>query len=302
VTGPEPSAGDVEHTVLSVLRGAEAWLERRGVEAPKRSAELLLGKVLGLGRLQLYLAHDRPLDPKERAAMRTLVARRGEHEPVAHLLGSWSFRGLELAVSPAVLIPRPETEELVELALAHCPTAARIVDLGTGSAAIAIALAKARADVQVLAVDQSADALAIAAANVQRHGLADRVELRSGSWWSAVPAAAAFDLVVSNPPYIDPADPQGLAADVHRFEPAAALFTAPGDPVSCYRAIGLQLASRLLPGGWFVAETGGTASAPALQWLQQLPGFDEVSLRADLAGQPRFLVARRQGARLPLPT
>jgi release factor glutamine methyltransferase len=302
VTGPETSAGDVEHTVLSVLRGAEAWLERRGVEAPKRSAELLLGKVLGLGRLQLYLAHDRPLDPKERATMRALVARRGEHEPVAHLLGSWSFRGIELEVGPAVLIPRPETEELVELALQHCPTAARIIDLGTGSGAIAIAIAKARTDVQVVAVEQSPAALAIARANVQRHGLGERIRLLAGSWWREVPVGSVFDLVVSNPPYIDPGDPQGLAEDVRRFEPEAALFTAPGDPVSCYRAIGAELAARLAAGGWFVAETGGTASAPALQWLQQLPGFDEVALRPDQAALPRFLVARRQGARLPLPT
>ena len=295
MTGPEPSAGDVAHTVLSVLRGAEAWLERRGVDAPKRSAELLLGKVLGLGRLQLYLAHDRPLDPRERAAMRALVARRGEHEPVAHLLGSWSFRGLELAVGPAVLVPRPETEELVELALAHCPPGARVVDLGTGSGAIAIAIAVARADVSVLAVEQSAEALAIAAANVARHGLGERVELRQGSWWDAVPADRRFELVVSNPPYIDPAEPTGLAADVHRYEPAAALFSASGDPVSCYRAIGGELATRLVPGGWFVAETGGTAAAPALAWLQQVDGFAAVELRPDLAALPRFLLAQRRG-------
>src|SRR5688572_2316793 len=108
------AAGE-HHTVLSVLRGAESWLEQRGVDAPRRSAELLLGNVLGVPRLQLYLAHDRPLDANERATMRALVARRGRGEPVAYLLGSWSFRGLELAVSPAVLVPRPETEELVDV-------------------------------------------------------------------------------------------------------------------------------------------------------------------------------------------
>ncbi|MBL8751985.1 MAG: HemK family protein methyltransferase, partial [Planctomycetes bacterium] len=153
-----------QHTVLSVLRGAEEWLHKRGVDAPKRSAELLLGKVLGLDRLQLYLAHDRPLDPDERAAMRALVQRRGEHEPVAYLLGNWSFRGLELDVSSAVLVPRPETEELVDLALAKAPAGARVADFGTGSGAIAVALAAARPDLRVFALDASKNALAVAAA------------------------------------------------------------------------------------------------------------------------------------------
>jgi release factor glutamine methyltransferase len=279
--------------VLSVLRGAEDWFARRGVEAPKRSAELLLGKVLGLPRLQLYLAHDRPLDPHERAAMRQLVARRGNGEPVAHLLGSWSFRGLELQVSPAVLIPRPETEELVELALALAPSAMAAIDLGTGSGAIAIALAKALPTASVVAVDASSDALRIAAANIAAHGLSPRIELLAGDFWEAVPAERRFDLVVSNPPYIDPHAPVGLADDVRRFEPALALFSAPGDPASCYRTIGEGLAARLLPGGWFVAETGGAAAEAALAWLRQQPFLTAVELRADLAGQPRFLLAQR---------
>src|SRR5690349_22848032 len=120
------------HTVMSVLRAAEGWFQGRGVEAPRRSAELLLGKVLGKDRLQLYLLHDRPLDQGELAAMRGLTARRGRGEPVAYLLGEWSFRGLDLAVGPDVLVPRPETEELVELALPLLPNGGRVVDFGTG--------------------------------------------------------------------------------------------------------------------------------------------------------------------------
>lgn len=285
--------GDTAHTVLSVLRGAEQWLEKRGVEAPKRSAELLLGKVLGLSRLQLYLAHDRPLDVAERTALRTLVARRGEHEPVAYLLGSWSFRGLELEVSPAVLIPRPETEELVELALTLAPTGGLVADLGTGSGAIAIALAVARPDLRVVAVDVSKNALAVAASNVQRHGVQARVTLLHGSFWEAVPADAVFDLVVSNPPYIDPQRPDGLAADVKAHEPPLALFTAPGDVLSCYRAIVQGLATKLRTGGWFCAETGLGASGPARELLAEQPFLTAVELRQDTAQLERFLLAQR---------
>ncbi len=285
---------DGEHTVLSVLRGAEQWLQRRGVDAPRRSAELLLGKVLGLQRLSLYLAHDRPLDAGERAAMRELTQRRGAGEPVAHLLGSWSFRGLELAVSPAVLVPRPETEELVSLALQRAPQGARVLDLGTGSGAIAVALAVERPDLAVVAVDVSKNALAVARENVARHAVAERVELRLGSWWQPIGAAESFDLVVSNPPYVDPSAPDGLAADVRAFEPPLALFSAPGDPASCYREIAAGLAAHLRLDGWFVAETGLGAAAAARDVLAAQPFLTAVELSQDFAGQDRFVCARRR--------
>jgi len=173
------------HTVMSVLRAAEDWLAARAVDAPRRSAELLLGKVLGLDRLALYLQHDRPLDGGERDAMRALLLRRGRREPVAYLLGEWSFRGHLLEVTPAVLIPRPETEELVDQALPLLRPRTRVVDLGTGSGALAIALALACPDVEVLATDVSQNALEVAARNVARHALESRVRLRRGSWWEA---------------------------------------------------------------------------------------------------------------------
>ena len=296
MTGSPPSgAGEAPaHTVLSVLRGAEAWLHKRGVDAPKRSAELLLGHVLKLTRLQLYLAHDRPMDEQERAAMRALLARRGEGEPVAYQLGSWSFRGLELAVSPATLIPRPETEEVVGHALERLPAGGTALDLGTGSGAIAIALASARPDARVVAVDQSQNALAVAAANVARHGLGERVALRHGSWWEPIADDERFDLVVSNPPYIDPEQREGLAADVAAFEPPLALFSAAGDALSCYRPIVAGLERHLRPGGWFVAETGVGASEPALALLAAQPFLADARLLPDLAGIGRVLLAQRR--------
>lgn len=282
------------HTVLSVLRGAETWLARKGVDAPRRSAELLLGKVLGMDRLAIYLAHDRPMNEPERDAMRSLVARRGDGTPVAYLLGNWSFRGLELDVGPAVLIPRPETEELVDQVLARLPANAQVVDLGTGSGAIAIAIAVERPDVRVLATDVSKNALAIATTNAARHGVGERIAFSCGSWWDAVPADRAFDLVVSNPPYIDPNAPAGLASDVAAFEPPLALFTAAGDVGSCYRAIVAGLETHLRSGGWFVAETGLGASDAAMALVCEPPFLEAAALLDDAAGAKRFVVARRR--------
>jgi release factor glutamine methyltransferase len=280
------------HTVLSVLRATEAWLQARGIEAPRRSAELLLGKVLGVDRLRLYLLHDRPLDPRERTAMRELVARRGRGEPVAYLLGSWSFRGLELEVGPAVLVPRPETEALVDLALAAAPPGARVVDLGTGSGAVAIAMALVRPDLQIVATDVSKNALAIAARNVERHGLGARVLLRAGSWWDACAGDAPFDVVVGNPPYVDPGRDDLLEPAVRAFEPPLALFAERGDPVSSYRAILAGLGAFLKPGGALVLETGVEAAALALALLRAWPGLRDCELRQDLAGKDRYLLAR----------
>lgn len=290
MTSPDP-AEPPQHTVLSVLRGAEDWLHKRGVEAPRRSAELLVGKVLGLTRLQLYLQHDRPLDERERSALRALVARRGQGEPVAYLLGSWGFRNLELQVSPAVLIPRPETEELVSMVLDLAPAGAAVIDLGTGSGAIALALAAERPDLVVTAVELSQNALAIATGNAARLGLQQRVRFLRGSWWEPVPAGERFAVVVSNPPYIDPAAPTGLAPDVAAHEPPLALYTEPNDPASCYRAIAAELATRLLPGGWFVAESGLGAVEAARALLAATPGLGPVEVLRDLAGADRFLRA-----------
>lgn len=288
----ESDAPPPSHTVLTVLQGAENWLRKRGHDAPRRAAELLLGKLLGLDRLRLYLAHDRPLDPAERTTLRQWVARAGDGEPLAHLLGSWGFRRLELEVSPAVLVPRPETEDLVTLALERLPHGARVVDLGTGSGAIALALAHERPDLRITAVDCSAAALEVARRNANTLGLAERVQFCQGSWWQAVPPDARYDLVISNPPYIDPQQTAGLEAGVARYEPALALFSAPGDVASCYRAIAAGLVDHSAPGGWLLLETGVGADQPALAAIRQSPAVSDAALLPDLAGLPRYLVAR----------
>jgi release factor glutamine methyltransferase len=284
---------DRPDTVLGVLEAATSWFERQVVDAPRRSIELLMQHVLGLTRLQVYLAHDRPLSAEELDALRALVARRARHEPVAHLLGTWEFHGHELEVGPAVLIPRPETEGLVDLALARLDAdARRVVDLGTGSGAVAIALAKARPELQVTAVDVSPEALAVARRNVARHGLTDRIRLVVGSWWEPLGAELPFDGVVSNPPYVDPARPELVAADVARYEPGLALWTPSGRPGEPYAAIAAGLAARASAGAPVLCETGAGAEAASLAAFQACGALEDIELLDDLEGRPRYLAAR----------
>lgn len=304
--------------MLGVLEAAVQWLAARGVEAPRRSTELLIGRVLGLDRLHLYLAHDRPLSESERATLRGLVARRGRHEPVAYLLGDQEFFGRTLEVTPAVLIPRPETEGLVALALEHgdalerqvretrpdrtrthgapapeVDVALRVVDLGTGSGAIAITLALERPRWQVWATDVSRAALEVARRNVARHGLATRVHLFEGSYWQPLAGMAPFDLCVSNPPYIDPEGPDPVAHDVRTFEPGVALWTPPGRPAHAYAEILAGARTGLGRGGRLLCETGGTAAPAALSLLRSSDLVRDAALENDLEGRPRYLVATR---------
>lgn len=281
-------------TVLGILDAASAWLESRGVDAARRSVELLMGHVLRLDRLHLYLAHDRPLSEAERSELRALVARRAQHEPVAHLLGTWDFYGHELEVNRDVLVPRPETEGLVDLVLKELgESPARVIDLGTGSGAIAIAIALERPLVQVVAVDRSAPALAVAARNVARHGLESRITLRQGSWWSALSAGdAPFDLMVANPPYCDPQRASDVDDDVRRFEPGDALWSPPGRPAACYEEIAAAAPQHLRAGASLCFETGLGAAEPARDALLAEPSLCEVRLLDDLEGRPRYLVAR----------
>jgi release factor glutamine methyltransferase len=280
--------------VLGVLRAAEGYLAGRAVDAPRRSAELLIAHLLGLTRLQLYLAHDRPLSEAERARLRELVAQRGRGVPLAYLLGGCEFFGLELVLTRDVLVPRPETEGLVELAIERAPRGARCADLGTGSGAIAVALAHARDDVTVVASDVSAAAAAVAQRNVERHGLQARVEVRCGSYWEPLAPAAPFDLLVSNPPYVDRAQPELLAAEVVAHEPHAALFAA-GGADAAYRAILEGARAHLRPGAWLLLETGVGIAERALALVEGAPFLEGAELRPDLAGLPRYVLARVVG-------
>lgn len=282
-------------TVDQLLRAGARRLGGLG-GSPRLDAEVLLGHALGQTREHLYrsLFSSVPAGAEERYA--ALLTEREARRPVAQLVGRREFWSFTLEVTGATLVPRPETELLVERALARIPPEAAwtIADLGTGSGAIAIAIAHERPDLRVVAVDVSKNALDLARANVHQHELQARVELRHGSWWAPIAANERFELVVSNPPYIDPDAPTGLAADVKAFEPPLALFTAPGDPASCHREIAAGLQQHLVPGGWFVGEAGLGSTEPARACFADQPFLQEVALLQDLAGLDRFVVARRR--------
>ena len=280
-----------------MLRAAEDYLSERDVEAPRLSVEWMLARVLGVGRLQVYMAHDRPLAEAEKQRLRAMVARRGRGEPLAYVLGDQEFYGCTVEVTPDVLIPRPETEGLVERVLAaDLPSRARGVDIGTGSGAIALALALARPEWTLLATDVSASALAVAQRNAERHDVADRVAFAEGAYWNAVPEPERFDFVVSNPPYVDPDRPDLLAADVRKFEPALALFTPPSAPATAYEEIAARAVEFCRSGARLFFETGVGAAEAAETALRRCSQLADVTLELDEAGLPRYLTATVRGS------
>lgn len=293
---------DTIWTVSALLRTTRDLLAQRGLESPRLDGELLLGHVLGLSRTQLYMYGDREVDTEQRDAFRELVRRRLRGEPIAYLLGRRGFWNLELRVDPRVLIPRPETEHVVEQVLAY--TAGRkyapwkIVDVGTGSGALALALASELPNATVVAIDASADALAVAAQNAELLGLRDRVKLVRGDLLEPiVRAGARVHIVVSNPPYVGEDDGAELEAGVRDHEPHMALF-AGRDGLALIKRLLPQTAAVLEPGGLFVCEHG-TAQGEAVRALAA-PHFASVRTERDLAGHDRLLRAQAAGS-LALP-
>jgi release factor glutamine methyltransferase len=249
-------------TVGEILPLSTRFLKERGSESPRLDAELLVADALGLRRLDLYLAPERPLTPGETDALREGVRRRGRGEPIAYIRGRREFFGLEIAVSPAVLIPRPETETLVDAAIGWVRDRAlgspRIVDVGTGSGAIACALAANLPGARIDATDVSADALAVAARNVAAHGLDARIRLVACDLMSGLDDGDAPDLVVSNPPYVAESDRPLMDDGVLRFEPHGALFSG-ADGTDATFALIESARTRLRPGGALIVEVGTPA-------------------------------------------
>lgn len=273
---------------LLVARAANR-LAHRG-ETPRLDAELLLAWLLGLPRARLLAYPDTPVDAATARRYDELVARRATGEPLAYLTGRRGFWSLELAVDARVLVPRPETELLVEQALARLPPDRdlRALDLGTGSGAIALALAAERPRLAVTAVDRSTAALAVARANGAALGL-ERVDWRAGRWFEPV-AGRRFDLIASNPPYLAADDPH-LAGDGLPFEPRDALVSGPTG-LECLAEIAAGACEHLEPGGWLLVEHGAT-QGPAVRDLLSGAGLTEVATVPDLAGLPRVGLGRR---------
>jgi release factor glutamine methyltransferase len=285
---------------MEVVRLSTGYLQSHGSGSARLDAELLAAMALRIRRLDLYLQFDRPLEEEQLNAIRDLVRRRGDGEPVAHITGEREFHGRAFTVSPDVLIPRPETETLVDLALARAralrPDGAglRIVDAGTGSGCVAVTLAADLPAAHVVATDVSDAALAIAAANARRHAVADRVELVSGSWCDPL-EGREVDMVVSNPPYIPTAELNGLARDVREHEPILALDGGV-DGLDPYRSLLPSAATVLPPGGWAAVEIDIRAAA-AVEAAGRA-AFGEptrIAVHADLSGRPRVVTFERPG-------
>lgn len=267
---------------------ADAAGQLPGVEG-RHEVELLLLHVLGRERSWLFAHATDAVEPATEAAFAQLLQRRIQGEPVAYLLGRRGFWTLDLTVSPATLIPRPETERLVELALERLPKdrPLQVADLGTGSGAIALALASERPLAQVLATDMSPQALAVAAENAGRHELVN-VRFEHGSWYAAL-GQERFDLIATNPPYIAADDPHLAQGDL-RFEPATALASG-ADGLDDIRVIIEGAPARLVEGGWLLIEHGWD-QGPAIRALLEQAGFVEVSTALDLEHRDRVSLGR----------
>jgi release factor glutamine methyltransferase len=275
-----------------VLDWTRAYFERRGLDSPRLDAELLIAHAQGIDRVRLYMNLDKPLSAEELTHIRALIERRAQHEPAAYIMGTRGFWTLDLAVDGRVLVPRPETERLVELALKHLKTldAPRIVDVGTGSGAIALALASELPEAEVHAIDVSTDALAVARANAETNGL-ERVRFHHGDLLAPVVNEAPFHMVVSNPPYIPSGDLPGLMPDVRDFEPHLALDGGP-DGLDIVRRLISAAHERLAPGGRLMMEIGHD-QGPAVAALCGAPRFDDATVHPDYAGLDRIVEAVR---------
>lgn len=255
----------------------------RGPDTPRLDAEILISHALELERIQLYTEGERPLTPDEVASCRLLIARRGDLEPVAHITGRRAFGRLDLEVSPDVLVPRPDTEVIVDVVVEVAPDGARVVDWGTGSGAIALSVADLRDDLVVTGLERSPAALAVAERNLAaRPDLVDRVRLLASDGMAAV-AGERFEVVVSNPPYLVPADLERFPA--LRHEPADALVAGPIGTEDHAR-VAAEAAHALVPGGWIVLEVG-EGQAAAVEGILAGEGFIDIASRSDLAGISR---------------
>jgi len=284
-------------TVGRLLTWTTEWLASRGSESPRLDAEVLLAFVRGCQRIALYTAFDVPVNDDERARFRGLVKRRGEGEPVAYLVGSKEFFSLPFGVSPAVLIPRPETEGLVIRVIDICQSAgeqARIVDVGTGSGAIAVTLAKRMPRAAFVATDISPAALAVARDNATRHGVADRIEFVECDLLDTPAAVGPWDVIVSNPPYVREDEFDALPRDVRLHEPRTALVSGPTG-VEVIGRLAAAAAKTLAPGGWLLVEVGPSTATAAEQVIAAHAELVPEPTLKDLAGLPRIVQARRRG-------
>lgn len=290
----EPAQTEPQWTIAKVLSFAAADFGKRGLEAPRLEAELLLGHELQMSRMQLLLDANRPLKKDELARFRALIERRRSGEPSAYILGKKEFYGREFRVDRRVLIPRPETETLVDVALARTrprSLAGRALDVGTGSGAIAVTFARERPTWQVTALDKSEDALAVARDNALRLGAVWGFRLLQSDLFSALKPTERFELIVSNPPYISREELTTLDKGILDFEPRMALDGGE-DGLDFYRALVKGAPPHLTQGGVLAVEIGAD-QGPAVEELFKSAGFVDVELTRDYGRRDRVVSGKK---------
>ncbi len=288
-----------EWTIQKLLTWITEYLTQKQVDAPRLSAELILSHVLGLRRIDLYVQFSRVVEKEQLAQLRDLTKRAGLHEPVAYLVGRTEFYSLEIEVTRDCLIPRPETELLVQRTIEFLRTREGpqyVCDLCTGSGCIAIAIARNVPNAKVVGADISAAALAVAARNVAKHGLAERVQLYSGDLFDAlVPHldVTSFDVVASNPPYVSTADYEELDKNVKDYEPKEALLGGP-EGLDVYRRIFEKIDPFLKSGGGLFLEISYAQGQSVPQLAEQTGLFTDVKVEKDVHAIDRLVTARRR--------
>jgi len=284
----------VRVTVLEAIQKSTEFLGKKNVESPRLQAELLLAHLLKMPRMKLYLNFDRQLTAAETDALRELIKRRGQREPLQHITGSTSFCGFEMAVNRHVLIPRPETEQLAELGwqflstINHQPSTC--LDFCTGSGCLAIAIAAKCPSAKIVATDISAEALVLAKENAARNNVAEKIEFLQGDGFAALAAGAQFDLIVSNPPYIPSAEIETLEPEVRDFDPRLALDGG-ADGLNFYRLLAAEAKSLLKPAGKIMVEFGD-GQADAIKKIFESEKWIVEAVREDYSQRARILVAQ----------
>ncbi len=285
-------------TILELIKWGTTYLTEKGFDEARLTTELLLSETLGVKRFDLYVKHDQPMQKSELEKFKLLLKRRLAHEPVQYILGKTNFYSIELKVDSRALIPRPETEILVEKVIEHCRTYLSqkdnisVLDIGTGSGCIAVAVAKFVRNAHVTAIDKSREALSLANENTRATGTSDRITLREMDFLALEQndLGQSFDLMVSNPPYVASSEVAGLSEDISKYEPSAAL-TDGSDGLTFHRKIA-QTAPRLLhSGGWIFVETG-FQQAGQVESIFRNAGLVEMSITRDLANIERVVSGR----------
>jgi len=288
-------------TIGELLKVSADYLKQKGIDSPRLSAEILLAHQLHLTRVKLYLQYDQPLTEQEVEGYRSLIRRRLSREPIQYITGTQEFWSMEFIVNPSVLIPRPETEVLVEQAVSLSKQnpnlleeGANLLDLGTGCGALAVVLAREFKKALIWATDLSEEALEIAHRNAERHGVRDRIEFRAGDWFTPFAGKASrFDMILSNPPYIPAEAFETLAPEVRDHEPRSALDGRAQGMYDITRIL-REAANYLVPGGWILMEMDPEQIPKAIQVIEETGQFTEHRRVQDYSRRYRVVMAKKK--------